>query len=106
MIEVKKHYYDNGNIHYEAYYLNGKPHREDGPAFIGYYQNGNIYYKSYYLNGRYHREDGPAYIEYDYYGNVRSKEYYLNGDHLSEQEWFNELSIENKVRFAFGVNND
>jgi len=36
--------------------LNGKLHREDGPAVE--YANGN---KAWYLNGRYHREDGPAF---------------------------------------------
>ena len=35
--------------------LNGKYHREDGPAVE--YAGGNKYW---YLNGEYHREDGPA----------------------------------------------
>ena len=38
--------------------INGKRHREDGPAIEG--SNGN---KAWYLNGKLHREDGPA-IEY------------------------------------------
>jgi len=46
--------YANGN---KEWYLNGKLHREDGPASI---INGN---KKWYLNGKLHREDGPA-IEY------------------------------------------
>jgi antitoxin component YwqK of YwqJK toxin-antitoxin module len=106
MIEVKKEYYDNENIYYESYSLNGEYHREDGPAIIGCYQNGNILCESYYLNGEKHREDGPAFIYYDKDGNIAYKEYYLNHKNLTEQEWFNELSIENKVRFAFGANND
>ena len=40
------------------YYLNGKLHREDGPAVE--YPDGT---KSWYLNGKLHRTDGPA-IEY------------------------------------------
>jgi len=65
--------YANGDKHW---YLNGKRHREDGPACE--YANGD---KSWYLNGRYHREDGPA-IEYgDGY-----KAYYLNDKLLTEQE--------------------
>ena len=37
------------------WYLNGKLHREDGPAVE--YANGD---KVWYLNGKLHREDGPA----------------------------------------------
>ena len=44
--------YPNGN---KSWYLNGKRHREDGPAVE--YPNGD---KEWYLNGKCHREDGPA----------------------------------------------
>jgi len=40
---------------YKAWYLNGKLHREDGPAIEC--ADG---YKAWYLNGKRHREDGPA----------------------------------------------
>ena len=40
------------------WFLNGKRHREDGPAVE--YANGD---KQWFLNGKLHREDGPA-IEY------------------------------------------
>ena len=56
----------NGSKHW---YLNGKLHREDGPAIE--YPNGD---KRWYLNGKLHREDGPA-VEYAN-GN---KYWYLNG---------------------------
>jgi hypothetical protein len=39
----------------KRWFLNGKPHREDGPAIE--YPDGS---KFWYLNGKYHREDGPA----------------------------------------------
>jgi antitoxin component YwqK of YwqJK toxin-antitoxin module len=78
MIKVKKEYSDNGNILYESHYSNGRHHREDGPAHIKYYPDGNI----------------------------EHKEYYLNNNELTEQEWFNQLSIENKLKIAFGMNND
>jgi hypothetical protein len=45
----------NGN---KAWSLNGKLHREDGPAIE--WSDG---YKAWYLNGNRHREDGPA-VEY------------------------------------------
>jgi hypothetical protein len=51
------------------YYLNGKLHREDGPAIE--YGNGD---KFWYINGKRHREDGPA-VEYD----NGDKYWYING---------------------------
>jgi len=62
-----KHWLLNGKCHREDgpavefadgtkyWYLNGKCHREDGPALEC--ANG---YKAWHLNGKYHREDGPA----------------------------------------------
>jgi|ERR1700691_2908374 len=58
--------YSDGKI---IYYLNGKWHREDGPAII--WNNSDI---EYYLNGKLHREDGPAVI-----WNDGIQKYYLNG---------------------------
>jgi antitoxin component YwqK of YwqJK toxin-antitoxin module len=106
MIEVRKYHYENGNINPEEYYIDGKRHREDGPAIIYYYGNGNIFYEAYYLNGKYHREDGPAYVSYDRNGNIWYKEYWLNDKELTKEEWFNQISIENKLKFAFGIEND
>ena len=52
MIEYTVKVWANGT---KFWYLNGKPHREDGPAVE--YANGD---KFWYLNGKRHREDGPA----------------------------------------------
>ena len=68
--------YDDGSKHW---YLNGKHHREDGPAIED--ANG---YKAWYLNGKHHREDGPA-VEYaDGY-----KTWWINGNQLTEEEFNN-----------------
>ncbi len=64
---------------YQSWYLNGKLHREDGPAVIG--ANG---YQAWYLNGQLHREDGPAII----YANGEQY-WYLNSEELTEQEFNN-----------------
>lgn len=84
-----KHWYLNGKCHREdgpavecsdgskRWYINGKYHREDGPAVV--YSDG---YKSWYINGKCHREDGPA-IEYS----GGSKEWYINGKKLTEKEF-------------------
>ena len=63
----------------QSWYLNGKLHREDGPAII--YANGDQYW---YLNGKLHREDGPAIIW------AKGAQYwYLNSEELTEQEFNN-----------------
>jgi antitoxin component YwqK of YwqJK toxin-antitoxin module len=82
-----KSWFLNGKLHREDgpavewndgskfWYLNGKLHREDGPAVE--YSDGT---KSWYLNGQCHREDGPAVERSNGY-----KAWYLNGKHLTEE---------------------
>ena len=76
----------NGKLHREdgpavefvdgskSWWLNGKKHREDGPAIE--FADGD---KHWYLNGKRHREDGPA-IEYS----DGFKVWYLNGKELTK----------------------
>ena len=78
MIKPEFSYYSNGQIKSEQYFLNGKYHRENGPAFIFYYKNGKISYEYYYLNNKCHRENGPAYISYYRDGKIEREDYYLN----------------------------
>ena len=66
--------YDNGDKHW---YLNGKLHREDGPAVE---HTGGT--KCWYLNGQRHREDGPA-VEWA----GGTKHWYLNDKQLTEAEF-------------------
>ena len=90
MIEYTVAVYDDGT---KQWYLNGKQHREDGPAIE--YANGNKFWyindelhredgpsidcagggKHWYINGKLHREDGPA-IEWASGG----KQWYLNDE--------------------------
>ncbi len=63
----------NGN---KCWFLNGKYHREDGPAVE--YANGTKIWR---LNGKLHREDGPA-IEWA----NGAKRWYLNGKLLTEED--------------------
>jgi len=74
MIEYTVKVFKNG---YKEWYLNGKLHREDGPAFE--YADGS---KFWYINGKLHREDGPA-CEYA----NGDKEWWINGIKMSEQEF-------------------
>jgi len=69
----------------KAWFLNGKYHREDGPAVE--YANGD---KFWYLNGKPHRVDGPA-AEYT----NGDKFWYLNGKYFpSRESWQRELDRE------------
>ena len=73
MIEYTVKVFGNGN---KYWYLNGKLHREDGPAIE--YADGT---KHWFLNGKRHREGGPA-IEY-----VNGTKYwFLHGEEVTEQE--------------------
>jgi hypothetical protein len=73
MIAYKVKVWPSGN---KEWFLNGKKHREDGPAVER--ANGA---KEWWLNGKQHREDGPAIEYYDGY-----KAWFLNGQQLTEDE--------------------
>jgi hypothetical protein len=75
-IKYEVEVYEDGDKHW---YLNGKLHREDGPAV-----ERSDGHKSWYLNGKRHREDGPA-IEWS----DGDKFWCLNDEYLTEEE-FNE----------------
>ena len=68
--------------------LNGKLHRDDGPAVE--YSNGT---KTWYIHGVLHREDGPA-REF----RTGRKEWWLNGDQYSKEQY--------TLMMFFGVNNE
>jgi|TARA_R110000851_G_scaffold324557_1_gene491931 hypothetical protein len=64
----------------KRWFMNGKLHREDGPAIE--WANGN---KSWWVNGILHRTDGPA-IEWA----SCSIEWYLDGRYLTFDEWLDQ----------------
>ena len=68
---------------YKVWCLNGKYHREDGPAVE--YADGS---KFWYLDGKKHREDGPA---VECAGGTKS--WYLNGKCYTEEGHKTEMSI-------------
>jgi hypothetical protein len=83
-----KRWYLNGKLHREdgpaiegsdgsKWYINDKLHREDGPVIE--YANGTT---CWYLDGKLHRENGPA-IE----SANGDKLWYLNGKNLTEEEF-------------------
>jgi hypothetical protein len=69
----------------------GEFHREDGPACTTYYENGNIKYENYYINGNKHRENGPAYVSYYENGNIKFKIYYLNDKLCTNENYLKKI---------------
>ena len=74
-------------IYREYYELNGRLHRENGPANIYYYESGNIECEHYYINGDSHRENGPADIWYYENGNIEEECYYINDKELTKEQF-------------------
>ena len=70
----------------KEWFLNGKLHREDGPAHE--FPNGT---KAWYLNGKHHREDAPA-VEWS----NGAKEWWLNGE-KTHPETLVDLWLEREV---------
>jgi len=85
--EHKKYYYESGELWCEEWWLNGKRHRTDGPAFIGYYKSGKLECERWCLNGKIHRIDGPASIDFYESGELYYEEWYLNDKELSKEEF-------------------
>jgi hypothetical protein len=81
MITYKVTISDDGT---KRWWLNGKLHREDGPAV-----EVRDIYKVWYINGKRHRTDGPAYESHD-----GRKEWWINGIQLTEQEWKYQVHID------------
>ncbi len=93
MIEYTVRVYTDG---YKEWFLNGKLHREDGPAVE--WADGDKYW---YLNGKRHREDGPAVEWAD-----GDKAWFLNGEEVTEEEVMNpaeEMTME-EICKALGKN--
>ena len=72
------------------WYLNGKLHREDGPAVEG--PTGG---KFWYLNDKLHRTDGPA-IEYAY----GRKRWYIDDKQLAEADFNEKINLTVEMTIA------
>lgn len=70
---------DDGTKMEEEWLMNGRRHREGGPAFTTYNADEKPTMKAWYRHGLPHREDGPAIISYDYRGLPLCEEWYQSG---------------------------
>jgi len=62
-------------------------HREDGPAYIEYWKSVERIYEAWYINNKRHRIDGPARIYYNPDGTIYKNYYYISGERLSKEQW-------------------
>tara|TARA_Y100001970_G_C14028192_1_gene747203 strand:+ start:229 stop:690 length:462 start_codon:yes stop_codon:yes gene_type:complete len=102
--DIKRSYFTNGNIEYEAKFLNGKLEGESRT----WYKNGIIHTESQYNNGiphgtwkKYHL-DGSIMYEVQYiYGKKHGKEiwYYNNGQMKSLQKFNYDNPLEEIIRW-------
>ena len=77
--EIKKYYYETGELSYEAPYKNGERHG----IWKGYYITGELSYESPYENGELH---GVERVHYET-GEVKYTNYYLYGNKVTEEEY-------------------
>lgn len=87
-------YYKNGNVknrrwvdEYEQY------HRINGPAYIEYYDNNDIKYECWWLNGKSHRFGGPAYISFNNRGTIISSTWFIYGNRIIEPFLIKDVNI-------------
>ena len=85
--------YEFGNL---SWYVDGKCHRDDGPARIRSHFLDDGSTKEWYQNGKRHRADGPALIK-----SSGKTCWYLNGTRYSKEEWFSKLTPE-QLAIALG----
>lgn len=87
---IKNNYYREENGIWEVcWFVNGKLHREDGPATISAY--GCWWYKEYKL----HRINGPAVCSVDPINGKYSENYWLNDQKVSETNYWNNPEVIN-----------
>jgi antitoxin component YwqK of YwqJK toxin-antitoxin module len=77
-------YYENGQIKYQEWLINGKLHNENGPTRISYYENGQIHYQNWKINDKFHNENGPSYISYYENGQILLQSWAINGNRHNE----------------------
>lgn len=72
---------------YTLHVLDGKMHREDGPALVLSSDSNHTEYWA--INDELHRTDGPAVVDHK----LRRYEYYLHGNFLMFSEWVDALDL-------------
>lgn len=86
-IRFEERYYPNGQLYSRSYYLGGRLHRKDGPAFELFYNNGALHFYEWRLNGKLHHLDGPAQGTFNENGSCASIAYCIDDKSFSKTEF-------------------
>ena len=76
----------------QAYFLNGKLHNFNGPAYRLWYGDGQLSCEIYYLNGQRHNSNGSAHRTWDGNGRLWREEYWVNGEQLTQAQFLARLN--------------
>lgn len=67
-----QNFHNNGRLYCEIYYLNGKRHNPNGPAYQLWHASGRLFREEYYLNGIYYSKREYDKLAKSYY-NIHSE---------------------------------
>ena len=96
--EVTWTYYENGQLECEEYYIEGKRHNPNGPAYIAWCENGQLKCESYYIEDKLHNPNGPAYRSWWAAGQLRYEKYWIDGKLLTKEQFENRnTTCNNKI---------
>ncbi len=76
----------NGRVKSIKYTVNGRWHRDKGPARQQWNDVGVLIWESWYQNDRWHRDNGPAYQKWNDAGELIWEIWYQNGRKLTARE--------------------
>ena len=71
---------NNGQLISESFWLNGKRHNPNGPAYREWNTQGQLIIEDYFINGKWHNPNGPAYRRWNNEGQLIWEEYWLNDE--------------------------
>jgi len=72
-------YHPNGAIASVKYNVNGRLHRDNGPAYQRWNNTGVLIQEAWWRYDAYHRDDGPAYQQWNSNGILVWESWYQNG---------------------------
>lgn len=116
--ENEKHWYKGGQLHRDGdkpaieikdahkWFINGQPHRENGPAARSVGKNLEPW-EQWYRNGKLHREDGPAIKDAKIKGYYRDpgEQWWIDGNQLTKDE-FDKFVFCKKLESELPKNNE
>jgi len=79
-------YYDNGQLQYEIWFVDGKCRRLDGPAYRSWFKTGQLEIEEWRVDNKYHRLDGPACQCWHENGQLGYEDWYFNGIRYKKEE--------------------